>query len=595
MTVSTALMRIAAAAIFALLAACAQTTPPPAAPGSDAATPAVASDGGNGNPHGAPREPARAQNLPRLEMEPDVLYKLLLAEIAQQRDQADIAVQAYLQLARETHDPRIAQRATEIAWSARAGGPALEAAQIWLAADPDSMQAQQVLVTMLIGQARLTEAKPILEKLLASDRDSAGGLFLHLGMMLVRHPDKPGVLMFLQDLAKPYPDVPEAHYVVARAAAEAGQGALALSETRATLKLRPEWEEAAIFQAQLLQQSSPDDATAYLKDYLAGHPRAMDVRLAYAKLLVGAQRYEDARGEFQQLMREFPDSPDVAMAVGMLSLQLKDYDVAQAQFRHAIDANYKDPNIPRYYIGQIAEERKDYPGALAAYAAITEGEQYIPARARYAGVLIKQGKVAEARKYLEDLQAKAKDAHQRTQFIQLEAQVLRDASRYEDAYNVLARALKKKPESPDLLYDQAMVAEKLGHIDVLETNLRKVIQIKPDYAHAYNALGYTLADRNTRLPEAYSLIDKALKLAPDDPFIIDSMGWVLYRMGRNDDSLDYLQRAFGMRQDAEIAAHLGEVLWSSGRRDEARKVWNDALKDNPGNDTLSATVKKFTP
>jgi tetratricopeptide (TPR) repeat protein len=160
---------------------------------------------------------------------------------------------------------------------------------------------------------------------------------------------------------------------------------------------------------------------------------------------------------------------------------------------------------------------------------------------------------------------------------------------------VLDRALQKTPDSTDLLYDHAMMAEKLDRMDVLEANLRKVIQIKPDYAHAYNALGYTFADRNTRLPEAYDLIDRALKLAPDDPFIIDSMGWVLYRLGKNEESLGYLKRAFDLRPDPEIAAHLGEVLWSAGQHDEARKVWNMALKGDPDNTVLVTTVKKFTP
>ncbi len=181
------------------------------------------------------------------------------------------------------------------------------------------------------------------------------------------------------------------------------------------------------------------------------------------------------------------------------------------------------------------------------------------------------------------------------QLTQAEAQLLRDANEYRTAYDVLGQALEKNPNSPELLYDHAMAAEKIDRIDVLESNLRKVIEIKPDYAHAYNALGYTLADRNTRLQEAYTLIEQALKLAPDDPFIMDSMGWVLYRMSQNDASITFLKRAFDLRPDAEIAAHLGEVLWAAGQRDEARKIWNNALKANPANEVLLATVKKFSP
>jgi tetratricopeptide (TPR) repeat protein len=209
----------------------------------------------------------------------------------------------------------------------------------------------------------------------------------------------------------------------------------------------------------------------------------------------------------------------------------------------------------------------------------------------YATILAKQGKLSEARKYLQD---SARDAQQRVQFTQNEAQLLRDANDYRAAYEVLDQALEKNPNSPELLYDHAMAAEKIDRIDVLESNLRKVIQIKPDYAHAYNALGYTLADRNTRLQEAYTLIEQALKIAPEDPFIMDSMGWVLYRMSQNDAALTFLKRAFELRPEAEIAAHLGEVLWTAGQRDEARKIWDSALKSDPGNELLLATVKKFS-
>jgi tetratricopeptide (TPR) repeat protein len=181
------------------------------------------------------------------------------------------------------------------------------------------------------------------------------------------------------------------------------------------------------------------------------------------------------------------------------------------------------------------------------------------------------------------------------QLTQAEAQLLRDANAYKDAFDLLGQALQKMPDYPDLLYDHAMAAEKVNRVDVLESNLRKLIQIKPDHAHAYNALGYTLADRNERLPEARDLIEKALKLSPDDAFIMDSMGWVLFRMGRNGEALDYLQRAYILRPDGDIAAHLGEVLWADGKQDQARKVWTDALKDNTQNEALQNTIKRIAP
>ena len=251
------------------------------------------------------------------------------------------------------------------------------------------------------------------------------------------------------------------------------------------------------------------------------------------------------------------------MAVALLSLQLNDYDDAETQLRHALETGYKDPDAVRFYLGQVNEERKRPDEALRWYSSVNGGDQYVPARARYAGILAKQGKLDDARAYL---QQAGRNAAERVQLTQAEAQLLRDANEFRAAFDLLAQAVAKNPNSPDLLYDQAMAAEKVDRIDVLESNLRKVIQLKPDYAHAYNALGYTLADRNTRLNEAYTLVEQALKLAPEDPFIMDSMGWVLYRMNQNDAAITFLKRAFEIRSDAEIAAHLGEVLWAAGRQ-----------------------------
>ena len=582
------LYRLAALAPLLVLAACAeQPMQPGAEPAEQPGSQAPAQ-----KPRVVVRPTVKPSVLPQQELSQAILFKLLLAEIALQRGQNNVAVQSYLELARETRDPRIAQRATEVAWNSRFLGVALETAGIWLAADPESTQARQVLATLLVSQSRLAEAEPYLEKSLAADKENLGHNFLQLNTLLGRHPDKAAVLALTQNLAKPYPTLPEAHYSIAQAAVGAGRSELALAEIRSALKYRPDWEQAALFQGQLLQRTSNADALAYYQGYLRSYPQAMDVRLNYARLLVTDKKYTEARNEFQALLKEFPNNPDVSMAVGLLSLQLNDYDTAETQLQHALETNYKDPDTVRFYLGQANEERKNFDEALRWYGSVSGGEQYVPSRARYASILAKQGRMPEARKYLQEA---ARNGQERVQFTQAEAQLLRDANEYREAYDLLGQALEKNPNSPELLYDHAMAAEKIDRIDVLEANLRKVIQLKPDYAHAYNALGYTLADRNTRLPEAYSLIEQALKLAPEDPFIIDSMGWVLYRMGQNDASVTFLKRAFELRPDAEIAAHLGEVLWAAGKRDEARKVWSSALKDNPANEVLLATVKKFTP
>jgi tetratricopeptide (TPR) repeat protein len=245
------------------------------------------------------------------------------------------------------------------------------------------------------------------------------------------------------------------------------------------------------------------------------------------------------------------------------------------------------------YLGQIAEEQKHYSEAMRWYEEVTGGEQYLQAQIHYALALSKQGKLEAARAHLRQIEVSSDQA--RVRLLLAEAQMLRDANRPLEAFDLIGGALMSAPDQPELLYDYAMLAEKLERMDLLEANLRKLISLQPDHAHAYNALGYSLAERNLRLPEAQELIERALRLSPDDPFIIDSMGWVLYRMGKSKEALEYLRKAYGARPDPEIAAHLGEVLWVAGEHREAEKIWLEAAKKTPGNDALNSTIKRFKP
>ena len=308
-------------------------------------------------------------------------------------------------------------------------------------------------------------------------------------------------------------------------------------------------------------------------------------------MLVADKKYPEARLEFERLVKEYPDNTDVVFSVAVLSMQLEDWPAAETNLKRLLDLGYRDRNAVRFYLGQVAEEQKHFPDALQWYSDVTRGEQFMPAQIRSAQVLWKQGDLDGARKYLQQVNAQSND--QRVQLILAEAQLLRDAKQEKEAFGVVDQALDKLPNHPDLLYDHAMLAEKLDRVDILESSLRKLIRIKPDHAHAYNALGYTLADRNQRLAEAQELIDTALKLSPDDAFIMDSMGWVLFRQGKAEEGLKYLQRAYALRPDADIAAHLGEVLWALGRRDEARKVWDEALKKSPDSEVLTKTVQRL--
>jgi Flp pilus assembly protein TadD len=493
-----------------------------------------------------------------------------------------LSAQAYVDLAKRTRDPRIAQRATEVALYARMSNAAIDAATIWHEADPSSTRALQALAGMMVSVGRYDEALPHLKELLAGTHGDPAGGFTQLTRTLANAQDKHAALKLTQTLAADYPKLPEAHFAVARMGASAGEDRLALDEVRKARRLRPDSEAAVLLEAQLLQKTSVDQAGAVLAEYLQKYPPAREARLAYARTLVAQKRFGEARAEFQKLMTGLPDSADMTFAVALLSLQL----------RNLLDSAYRDKDGVRLYLGQVAEERKDFPEALKWYGEVGEGEQYVQAQIRYAQVLAHEGKLDEGRARLQ--QAAAKNGQQqRIQLILAEAQLLRDANQPKAAFDLVGQALDRVPNNPDLLYDYAMLAEKIERVDILESSLRKLIEIRPEHAHAYNALGYSLADRNQRLPEAQELIEKALKLAPDDSFIIDSMGWVLYRRGKLKDSLAYLRRAYAGRPDPEIAAHLGEVLWALGERSEAEHVWGDATKESPDNETLANTIKRL--
>ncbi len=577
------ILPVALPLLAVLLSACAQT-PQKHADGTKAKPTVTAAK--------LPEQP-RQPPLPNQELTSETLYRFLIGEIAGQRGRLDVATQAYVEMAKKTRDPRIAQRATEIALFARAQDQALEAAKIWLAADPESVRAQQAVTALLVNANKLDDAKPYLEKLLRDEKENVGQAFLQLGGLLSRANDKKAALKLVQELATPYPGIAEAHIAVAQAAMAADDIDLAAKEADEAVKLRPDWELAALVKGQALQRRSNAEALAYWKSYLKQNPQAKDVRLNYARLLVNDRNYEEARQEFERLGKDFPQNPDVTMAVALLAIQLKDYDAAEKTLKRALAQNPKDADTVRMYLGQVDEERKQYGEAKRWYTEVSRGEQFIPAQVRYAGVVAKEGDLPGARRYLQQLPVQ--NNQQRVQLIQAEAQLLRDQNQYQEAYDLLGKSLEKLPNYPDLLYDYAMVAEKVNRIDVLEANLKKLIVIKPDHAHAYNALGYTLADRTERLKEAEDYIDKALKLAPDDPFILDSKGWVLFRRGQTKEALVYLRKAFAERPDPEIAAHLGEVLWAQGQKDEAEKVWRQALQENPDNEALQTAVKRFLP
>ena len=521
------------------------------------------------------------------------LYEFLLGEIALQRGDTQLAAKTYLDLAKRTRDPRVARRAVEVASQAKLADIAIDAAKLWHEIEPASTQALQITAALLVGSKRVEEAEPYLEKLLTAEGVNLENGFMQLNRLVSANPDKAASARLVNKLAAKYPKLPPAHFAMAQAASAAGQDEAALASARRAQELRPDWEAAVLLEAQILQKKSPAAAAKRLGDYVAKNPNAADARLNYARVLVLDKRYPEAREQFQKVLDANPNSPEVAYAVGVLAFQLKEYGLAENTLKRVLGMRYRDPDAVRYLLGQVAEEQKRWPQAIQYYEQIQEGDHALNARMRTAGAMAKQGKLDEARKYLQ--QVANDNPGDEVQLTVVEAQLLRDAHRHGDAFTLLDEALKRQPEQPELLYDFALTAEKLEKFDLLESNLRKLMQVRPEHAHAYNALGSSFAERNMRLAEARKLIEKALELAPEDYYIIDSMGWVQYREGNLKAAVATLRRAYAGRPDAEIGAHLGEVLWQLGQRDEASRVWNEALKTAPDNETLLKTIKRFKP
>jgi tetratricopeptide (TPR) repeat protein len=530
--------------------------------------------------------------LPNVELSSELLYEYLLSEIASQRGNETLAIQGSSNLANKTQDPRLAMRAAHIALQFGQADKAIEALKVWRDTDPTSLNARRMLTSVLVRSGKLPEAEEELTKLLKADEAHAAQNFIQIYQMLAPNPDKAGALKLLRELAQSYPRVAEAHWGVAQLAQASGDDALALKEAKEARRLRPEWDMATSLEALLLQKSAPQQGLDELHSYLSHYPKATEIRLQYARALLEQKQYKQAREEFRHLSDANPENPDMAYAIALISLQLNDLKSAETELKLALTKGKKDQDTVQYYLGQLSEAKKNEDEAIAYYRNVKGGESLMAAQIRIAYLLSKRGQFAEARQLLQ--QAPAANDQQRVQLVMAEAQLLRDEKKFEEAYQLLNQTREKFPDQPDLIYDTAMMADQVGKPDVFEKLMRQLIKLKPDHAQAYNALGYGLLERNERIPEAMQLVEKALELAPDDASIMDSVGWGYYRNGKLDESVKILRRAYtASNANPEIAAHLGEVLWVRGDKQEAKKIWQDSLKENSDNEQLQTVIKKF--
>ena len=531
----------------------------------------------------------------------EFVFKYLAAEVAGQRGELGLSTKLFFDLAKSSRDVRLAERAAKVAMYSKNAQAALETAKLWLELDANSTEAQQAATQFYVINGDLNAAKPLLQKLLEKEDTRANG-FLYLNSLLSHQANKTNVLQLVQDLAAPYPQLAEAHFTIGQAAFQANNLQLALSETIRANQLRPNWEIAAIQQADILFSTSPDQAISFYRSFLNDTPDANDARLNLARMLIKQSRFNEAKPELLKLSKLANSNPEILVVVGLLSLQSNEFSDAEKYFLQALNSNIKNKDPIYLYLGQIAEKNNNDAEAVNWYSKVQQpgekassqqADHYLDAKLSMANVMSRTQGADAAIQMLDDLE-NLSDA-QLAQVITAQANLLAQAKRFQESYELLGKAVANMPNSNELIYDYAMAAERVQQFTVLETQLRKLIKIKPDFAQAYNALGYSFTERNIKLEEANKLIAKALELSPNDHYIMDSMGWVQYRLGNLDKAFECLNKAYNLQNDAEIAAHLGEVLWKQGKQDEASKIWADTLKVSPDNDLLLKTIKRFKP
>ncbi|HXE47776.1 MAG TPA: tetratricopeptide repeat protein [Ramlibacter sp.] len=540
---------------------------------------------------------------PQTALDAELFYQLLLGEINATGTEPAAGYSLILDAARRTNDPELYQRAVDIAFQSRSGDAALQAARAWKQAFPKSREANRYVLQILVALNRVSEsAEPLKAELALADPKDREAVLAALPRNYSRVSDKKLAADVVEQALSEYlaqpASGPAAWTAVGRMRLAADDNAGALEAARRGQAINARAEGPALLALELMDPKLPQ-AEAVVRRYMEGKPLP-ELRMGYARALLDAQRYAEATKQLRVVTTEKPDYPEGWLVQGTLQLQDNQDAAAEASLKRYIElaqsqgtGEERNRGLAQAYLSlsRIAEKRKDYPLAGAWLDHIENSQDLVAAQNRRASILARQGKMDEARQLLRGLPERTpEDAHVK---LTAEVQLLRDNKQYQAAFDLLAQATAKPPFDPDLVYDQAMLAEKMGNLAEMERLLREVIAAKPEYHNAYNALGYSLAERNMRLPEAKELIQKALTYAPDDPFISDSLAWVEFRMGNKAEALRILNTAYKTRPDADIAAHLGEVLWSLGQRDRAQSIWKEGLLLNSENETLQETLNRL--
>lgn len=532
-----------------------------------------------------------------------LFYEILLGEIVTRGGDPATGYSLMLEAARSSNDEGLYKRAVDIALQSRSGEPALAAAQAWAAAKPRSIDAHRYALQILVALNRVDDSAGPLQQILDLQKPEDRATFLPaLPTLYARVSDKALAASVAEkalqsSLADPVVST-AAWTVLGRMRLMANDKQGALEAARKAQDLAPLDDKPAALALELLEAGTTE-AEPLLRRYLDGKP-SPEIRMVYARQLLEWQRYTEARQQLDLVTTEKPDLPQAWMALAALQFQDSDLDNAETSLQKystlvepGNSATISRANMTSAYLlrAQIAEKRGDYAAAEQWLSRIENAQDLFSAQTRRASLLARQGKLAEARALIRSIPADTDEA--RRMNLMAEVQLLRDVHKYREAYALQKKLVEQSPEDDDLTYELAMLADKNGDHAAMERLLRQIIARKPDYHHAYNALGYSLADRGIRLTEAKELVLKALTYAPKDPFITDSLAWVEFRMGNPAEALRLLETAFAIRPDADLAAHLGEVLWALGHQERAKTIWKESQRLNPDNETLRETLKRL--
>ena len=574
-------IRLTLALGLLLLAGCATTVPSDVQPEVEPPTAITA------------LEPVKQGSpLPGVELNAELLYQLLVAEFAAQQGALHLSAQAYLQTARSTGDPRLASRATRMAVYARDMTLALHAAQLWVELEPEQIDARQSLAALLLRHGQAEEARQHMERMIELAPQGKGQGFMLVANLLSQDGDRAQALALMKALTAGHGDEPLAEYAHAHLASQLGEQSHALEVLQTLLAKHPEMLDARILQARVYHAIGNEDAAlASMQTALHQHRDNDQIRLIYARMLVDAQRLAEARSQFSTLLRSQPEDSDIVYALALLAMEAGDLDEAEIRFTDLLHLGERDEEA-RIVLGQIAQQRGHHDEAIQWFQSLGPNtDRYMDAQLQAARLMQQEQGLDGALGYLRGLSLHSQgDILQRYQG---EADLLGKAGEYEQAMEVYDEALALFMDNPDLLYSRALLAEKMDRIEQAEQDLKRILADDPEHIHALNALGYTLVDRTERYQEGLKYIQRAYQQRPDDPAILDSMGWAYFRLGKLEQAEDYLRRAYALMPDGEIGAHLGEVLWQQGKQDEARQIWQDAQQRDPNHPILQDTLQRL--